>query len=412
MLAPSPISLPDAPVRAIADIKVGKRHRRDPGDIAGVAQTIAEFGLLQPIPIQPDGTLVAGWRRLEACKLLGWQTVPVTVVPILNIVMGELIENTQRKDFLPSEIDAIRRTLEPIERARAREHQRQGGRGKKGRKVSQPLRTRDKLGAFAGVSGKTVEKIAAVCDAAEREARFRPLVVEMDRTGKVDRAYAELKRIQTEEAEAVPGTGDAPDAKVIVGDFRSEGHAVADASVDLVFCDPPYAKEYVPLFGGLAQFGARVLIDGGSLLTYCGHHTVPEVLQLMTPHLRLHWTCALVHSDLGERRLIPSLRVQCGWHLLLWFVKGKLKRGISVADCVKTKQGNKISGHEWAQGTDEAKYYIEKLSRRGSLVVVDPFLGSGTTGVAALKAGRAFCGFEIDPDTARKAETRINRVRS
>ena len=57
----------------------------------------------------------------------------------------------------------------------------------------------------------------------------------------------------------------------------------------------------------------------------------------------------------------------------------------------------------------EALYYIKKLSRRNSQII-DPFLGSGTTGVAALKAGRRFVGFEIEPETARKAEARINRI--
>jgi 16S rRNA G966 N2-methylase RsmD len=78
------------------------------------------------------------------------------------------------------------------------------------------------------------------------------------------------------------------------------GNAVADDSVDLVFCDPPYAKKFVPLFGDLAQFAARTLIDGGSLLAYCGHHSLPEVLALMTPHVEFFWTCALVHSSSDE----------------------------------------------------------------------------------------------------------------
>jgi ParB family chromosome partitioning protein len=50
---------------AIASIIVGKRHRRDLGDIAALAQTITEFGyLLHPIPIRPDGMLISGVRWL------------------------------------------------------------------------------------------------------------------------------------------------------------------------------------------------------------------------------------------------------------------------------------------------------------------------------------------------------------
>jgi hypothetical protein len=56
-------------------------------------------------------------------------------------VRGEFAENTIRKNFLPSEIEAIRRALMPQEKAAAKERQRQGGRGKKGPKVSVPFET-------------------------------------------------------------------------------------------------------------------------------------------------------------------------------------------------------------------------------------------------------------------------------
>jgi ParB family transcriptional regulator, chromosome partitioning protein len=63
----------------IASIKVGERIRKDMGDIAGLAASIADIGLLHPIVVKPDGTLIAGERRLAACKKLGWDKVPVTV---------------------------------------------------------------------------------------------------------------------------------------------------------------------------------------------------------------------------------------------------------------------------------------------------------------------------------------------
>jgi ParB family chromosome partitioning protein len=63
----------------IASIKIGERIRKDMGDIDALAESIADLGLLNPITVAPDGKLLAGERRLEACKKLGWDTVPVTV---------------------------------------------------------------------------------------------------------------------------------------------------------------------------------------------------------------------------------------------------------------------------------------------------------------------------------------------
>jgi ParB family transcriptional regulator, chromosome partitioning protein len=66
--------------RPIDSIRVGKRFRKDMGDIDGLAANMDQLGLLQPISIFPDGTLIAGERRLRAAKQLGWKKIPVTVV--------------------------------------------------------------------------------------------------------------------------------------------------------------------------------------------------------------------------------------------------------------------------------------------------------------------------------------------
>ena len=110
-------------LRAIDEITVGFRHRRDLGDIASLATSIAEVGLLHPIVIRPDGVLIAGERRLEAYRSLGLREIPVTEVNLAEVVRGELAENAARKDFLPSEIEAIRRALQPGEKAAAKERQ-------------------------------------------------------------------------------------------------------------------------------------------------------------------------------------------------------------------------------------------------------------------------------------------------
>ena len=72
-------------IRKIEEIKVGNRIRKDLGNIRPLAQSIADCGLLNPITIAPDGTLLSGQRRLEACKQLGLEEVWVCVVEPANM---------------------------------------------------------------------------------------------------------------------------------------------------------------------------------------------------------------------------------------------------------------------------------------------------------------------------------------
>ena len=103
--------------RAIADIRIGPRHRKDMDDIDGLAASMAEHGLLHPVVVTPNGELIAGERRLRAAESLGWGQIPVTVVDLDSIVHGEYAENAHRKDFTLSEAVAIKRALEPLEKA-------------------------------------------------------------------------------------------------------------------------------------------------------------------------------------------------------------------------------------------------------------------------------------------------------
>lgn len=201
----------------ISTIVVGERYRHALGDIEGLARSINEIGLLHPIVITPERHLIAGFRRLHAFRHLGESAIPARTVDLDAVLKlkGELQENTARKDFQPSEIGAIVTAIEPLERAAALE--RQGTRtdqlvgnfptSSEGER-KKPVQTRDKVGEYVGVSGRTVEKIKAVMDAAEAEPeKYGPLLRQMDRTKKVDGAYKQLKRnkvAETIQQEAPP----------------------------------------------------------------------------------------------------------------------------------------------------------------------------------------------------------------
>lgn len=232
--------------------------------------------------------------------------------------------------------------------------------------------------------------------------------ISQGRVAQVVKKIAKIKdaeqQAEEDAAEAEQRHAEAASKIVVVGDFREVGVVVEDGSVDLIFTDPPYDAETIPQYGRLAEFAARVLIPGGSLICYVGHYAVGEVIKLMNDHLRYWWLNAVIHT--GGNKAFPGKFVQVGWKPLLWYVKGHRANKTLVRDCITSAPGDKDTHHPWAQGEIEATYYIEHLSRKKSLVV-DPYCGGGTTGVAAMKAGRRFKGFEIDAKAARKAEGRI-----
>jgi ParB family chromosome partitioning protein len=201
------------------EIRVNGRHRKDLGDIAELARSISDVGLLHPVVITPENELIAGQRRLEAVRILGWDDVPVTVVSdfteAAQALRAERDENTCRKDFTPSEAIALGKALEPMFREEAKGRQKQSpGRPKKGEKKELTFSRKDdgktgRAGAEAaeavGMSWPTYKRAKAVIEAAESDPEtFGPIAEEMDRTGKITPAYEQLQRAQV--SEAVPDT--------------------------------------------------------------------------------------------------------------------------------------------------------------------------------------------------------------
>ncbi|HOE08510.1 MAG TPA: ParB N-terminal domain-containing protein [Treponemataceae bacterium] len=91
----------------INDIKVRKRVRKDLGNIEPLMDSLKRYGLLNPITLNSRYELVAGQRRLEAAKRLGWTSINAVIVDVtdkVSLLEIELEENTQRVEFTDSEL--------------------------------------------------------------------------------------------------------------------------------------------------------------------------------------------------------------------------------------------------------------------------------------------------------------------
>ncbi|MDR2370126.1 MAG: ParB N-terminal domain-containing protein [Treponema sp.] len=90
----------------VSDIVVKKRIRKDMGDIPALAESMRRCGQITPILISKNNVLVAGERRLEAARSLGWRTINAVIAEAsgpLALFEMEVEENIQRRDFTAEE---------------------------------------------------------------------------------------------------------------------------------------------------------------------------------------------------------------------------------------------------------------------------------------------------------------------
>jgi ParB family chromosome partitioning protein len=80
-------------------------------------KSMRTFGLMNPILINKRGELIAGQRRLESAKNLGWKTIPVIIVDKeseLQKLELEIEENLHRRNLTPDELAEGYRRLDKL----------------------------------------------------------------------------------------------------------------------------------------------------------------------------------------------------------------------------------------------------------------------------------------------------------
>ena len=275
--------------------------------------------------------------------------------------------------------------------------------------------TRQEIAEELGWSTGKTAQADIVLKEAEKNPEIDKKLVQGDTT--IHKEYQAIKKKEKEEEKEKERKKKSNKFKSIktpdqftlkTGDFRESTESIKDNSVDLIFTDPPYDKESIPLYGDVAEVASRILKPGGSLLAYAGHYALPQILADMEDHLRYWWMLCLKHS--GNEARLPGKFVFVGYKPIVWFVKEKRLNKTFIADHYISKPPDK-KDHDWQQGTSEAKYYIDKLTEPGDLVV-DPFLGSGTTLVAAKELNRKGWGCDIDEMNVNIAKERIIKCKT
>lgn len=239
----------------------------------------------------------------------------------------------------------------------------------------------------------------------EEEVRERAAAAsEKDKVLARDRLLREARDRKAEEARDEEARHKAeiltlpPAVDIRGGDFREVLADLERGSVNAIITDPPYPAEFLPLFRDLAEFANQVLADDGVLAVMSGQTHLPAVFELMAGFRPYRWTIAYLTPGSGYAS--HARKVQSNWKPVLVF-GGSRRFGDVVTSDAESKHL-----HEWGQNVAAFGELVDRLSAPGDLVC-DPFLGAGSTALAAIAQGRRFVGADLDPEAVASATRRL-----
>ena len=427
--------------REIRQIRISRitvpARLRPLGDVSSLAESIRQLGLLQPISVTHTGRLIAGLHRLEACKVLGWKTIPAKVLRVSD-TEAQLLEVDE--NLIRNDLTILERAEHYLRRKQLYEelHPKTRNGGWRGNGHTGGLASRTTHLPFCLDAGKkthrstrTIQRLVQIakllCPQAKdllRNTEWATNQVKLKKLAKLpaDLQIAVARKVACGEAELlndavakvhreqfrakpchIPMEGD--DYQLLCGDFMDMGYQIASGSVRLLITDAPYENEDLHLFRPLSLFANRILKPGGSLLAMVGHYHLPRILTDLSEHLEYQWIIATLFN--GMSTYVPNRYVRCTWKPVVWFVKPPY-RGKAIRDSIQSGPRDKRF-HPHGQSVDEFAKLIAWFSIPGD-TVVDCCVGGGTCAVAALSQHRKFVGIDIQRKHIETTRRRVEQL--
>jgi 16S rRNA G966 N2-methylase RsmD len=378
-----------------------------------LVESIRVHGLLNPIWLHPDGSIIDGRNRYRACLEAGVEPRYRDWDGKGSLVAFVVAQNIERRHLTKTQKALLGKALMPLLAAEAKKRQQeagrqQGHRGKEGgRGKKKPLSQKIDKGVSQANANRAMEQAAKFADTSrtyiamvtriEREAPevYRQIEASEIELPKAKRRMAQVvaaKKLEAAKAIVRPAI-ETCDLRVcsmqeLLGQVRG---------LDAIITDPPYPEEFLPLYGELARLSKIALKPDGVLAVLSGQSQLPQILADMSPHMPYRWTMAYMMP--GQATKVWPRRVNCQWKPILIFGGRKW----IPDDTINAERDKRF--HPWGQDEGAFARIVETLTEPNALVC-DPFLGSGTTGVAALKLHRRIIGCDTDSAAVEKARAR------
>lgn len=161
--------------------------------------------------------------------------------------------------------------------------------------------------------------------------------------------------------------------------------------VDAVVTDPPYPNEYVDLVCSALALSADCVNNDGELFALLGQAHFSNYLNGLGSGWEYKWLYCFLALG-GQSPQIWPLKLNSFWKPIIYAVRGKPERKQWFSDVVKS-YSNEKSEHKWQQSISSFEGIVSRVIGES---ILDPFMGSGTTGVACANLGRKFIGIEIE----------------
>lgn len=209
---------------------------------------------------------------------------------------------------------------------------------------------------------------------------------------------------------------------------------ISDNSIDLIVTDPPYKTITGGDLNGKSSIRPKGMLKGNRKLFRYQNIEISDWMSELYRVLKDNSHCYIFTNSLNMQEMLneatsigfklhnilvwvknnctPSQFYMKNCEYVLFLRKGRAKWINNIGDSKTAHQFNNIIGnknHPTEKPVDLLEFYIKNSSQEKD-TVLDPFMGSGSTGVACINVNRKFIGIELDLDYFKIAKQRIENV--